>query len=63
MQYFRFDNRPEILVDQLGTALVDPQGNFVGWDGPMLTGNLGNLSTLLRGRSVVATKAQDTRRL
>jgi hypothetical protein len=62
MRYYRLPNRPELIVDQLGVALIDPQGNYIGWDGPVLTDG-GAISTQNRGRQVAASRTQDTRGL
>ena len=55
-------NRPLFIVDPWMNVLADPQGNQVGWDGPVLADG-SNLSTVSRGRVVHATVTEDTRRL
>ena len=51
-----------MVVDQMGLSLVDPDGNYIGWDGPILP-NGQNLSTMSKGRLVKAKRIEDTRLL
>jgi hypothetical protein len=53
--------RPELLVDQMNVFLVDPDGNQVGRDGPVLADG-SNLSTMSRGKTVFAIPQNETRR-
>ena len=59
--------RPELVVDQRNGKLVDPNGNFVGWDGHVIPGGWGtannNVSTLSRGKMIYADPNEETRRL
>ena len=61
-EYYRYGNRPELIVDEKNRAFGDPDGNIVGWDGEVNAQNQG-LSTLNRGRRVVALPTADTRGL
>ena len=61
-------NRPLAVVSPWLDVLVDPDGDAVGWDGPIF-GDAGSglgplqVSTQSRGREVKATVTEDTRRL
>jgi len=62
MKYRRIENRPELLTDHASHCVVDPDGNYIGWDGPILPDGT-NLSTLRRPQQVTATRIVNTRRL
>jgi hypothetical protein len=62
MEYRRITSRPELLCDQHGHCVVDPDGNYIGWDGPILPDG-SNLSTRNPQRIVAATRTEDSRRL
>jgi hypothetical protein len=62
MKYRRSRSRPELIVDQMGVALIDPDGNYIGWDGPILLDGT-NFSTQQAKRGLIATKTEDTRGL
>jgi hypothetical protein len=62
------DNRPLVIVDPWGNALVDSSGNQVGWDGvfyadPTTPGRSVLVSTQNRGRSSSVGRVEDTRGL
>ena len=55
------ENRTLLVVDPWRHVLVDPDGNQVGWDGPLFDGF--NVSPRNRGRMASAGVVEDTRGL
>jgi len=60
----RSSSRPELVADSQGGTLVDPDGTYLGFDGPVIAGGFGNgaanLSLLMGAKMVHALAHAET---